>query len=139
MTKQSEMPILRIDLGSPTPVYRQIVDSLRALLVGGAFAPGERLPTVREIAIDLGVNHNTVAEAYRLLAEEGWLELKRHHGATVIPRPPQRAQPARQQDFVQRLRELAARAIADGVDKAAVAKQLSTLAANLKQVRKENE
>jgi len=37
------MPILRIDLGSPTPVYRQIVDSLRALLVGGAFAPGERM------------------------------------------------------------------------------------------------
>jgi len=139
MSKQSEMPTLRIDLGSPTPVYRQIVDSLRALLVGGAFAPGDRLPTVREIAIDLGVNHNTVAEAYRLLAEEGWLELKRHHGATVIPRPAQRAQPARQSDFVQRLRELAARAIADGVDKEAVAKQLSALAANLKPARKETE
>jgi GntR family transcriptional regulator len=139
MPKQSEMPILRIDLGSPTPVYRQIVDSLRALLVGGAFAPGDRLPTVREIAIDLGVHHNTVAEAYRLLAEEGWLELKRHQGATVILRPPQRAQPARQSDFVQRLRELAARAIADGVDKKAVAKQLSALAANLKHARKETE
>jgi hypothetical protein len=37
------MPILRIDLGSPTPVYRQIVDSLRALLVGGAFAPVDRM------------------------------------------------------------------------------------------------
>jgi GntR family transcriptional regulator len=137
MPKQSEMPILRIDLGSPTPVYRQIVDSLRALLVEGAFAPGDRLPTVREIAIDLGVNHNTVAEAYRLLAEEGWLELKRHHGARVIARPPQRVQPARQADFVQRLRELAARAMADGVDKAAVAKQLIALATNLKHARKE--
>ena len=139
MPKPSEMPILRIDLGSPTPVYRQIVDSLRALLVGGAFAPGQRLPTVREVAVDLGVNHNTVAEAYRLLAEEGWLELKRHHGATVILRPPQRAQPARQADFVQRLRELAARAIADGVDKEAVAKQLSALAANLKHLRRETQ
>jgi GntR family transcriptional regulator len=137
MPKQDEMPILRIDLGSPTPVYRQIVDSLRALLVGGAFAPGERLPTVREVAIDLGVNHNTVAEAYRLLAEEGWLELKRYHGATVIQRPPQRAQPARQEDFVQRLRELAARAIADGVDKRMVAKQLSALAETMQQSRKE--
>ena len=137
MPKQSETPILRIDLRSPTPVYRQIVDSLRALLVGGAFAPGDRLPTVREIAIDLGVNHNMVAEAYRLLAEEGWLELKRHHGARVIARPPQRAQPARQADFVQRLRELAARAMADGVDKAAVAKQLIALATNLKHARKE--
>jgi DNA-binding transcriptional regulator YhcF (GntR family) len=131
------MPILRIDLGSPTPVYRQIVDSLRALLVGGAFAPGGRLPTVREMAIDLGVNHNTVAEAYRLLAGEGWLELKRHHGATVIRRPAQRAGPARQEDFVQRLRELAARAIADGVDQEEVAKLLSALAENLKHSRKE--
>jgi DNA-binding transcriptional regulator YhcF (GntR family) len=58
MSTQGEMPILRIDLGSATPVYRQIVDSLRARLVNGAFAPGARLPTVREIAIDLGVNHN---------------------------------------------------------------------------------
>jgi DNA-binding transcriptional regulator YhcF (GntR family) len=131
------MPILRIDLGGTTPVYRQIVDSLRALLVHGAFAPGERLPTVREMAIDLGVNHNTVAEAYRLLAEEGWLDLKRHHGATVIPRPTQRAEPARQEDFVQRLRELAARAIAEGVDKEEVARLLIALAENLTQSKKE--
>ncbi len=137
MPNQSEMPILRIDLASSVPVYRQIVDSLRALLVGGAFAPGERLPTVREMAIDLGVNHNTVAEAYRLLAEEGWLELKRHHGATVLQRPAQPAEPARQEDFVQRLRELAARAIAEGVDKEEVAKLLNALAEKLNQSRKE--
>jgi DNA-binding transcriptional regulator YhcF (GntR family) len=137
MPTEGEMPILRIDLGSPTPVYRQIVDSLRALLVNGAFAPGERLPTVREMAVDLGVNHNTVAEAYRLLAEEGWLDLKRHHGATVILRPTQRAEPARQEDFVQRLRELAARAVADGVDKEEVAKLLNALAENLKYSKKE--
>jgi len=137
MPTEGEMPILRIDLGSPTPVYRQIVDSLRALLVNGAFAPGERLPTVREMAIDLGINHNTVAEAYRLLAEEGWLDLKRHHGATVILRPTQRAEPARQEDFVQRLRELAARAVADGVDKEEVAKLLNALAENLKYSKKE--
>jgi DNA-binding transcriptional regulator YhcF (GntR family) len=137
MPTEGEMPILRIDLGSTTPVYRQIVDSLRALLVHGAFAPGERLPTVREMAIDLGVNHNTVAESYRLLAEEGWLDLKRHHGATVILRPTQRAEPARQEDFVQRLRELAARAIADGVYKEEVARLLIALAENLKQSKKE--
>ncbi len=131
------MPTLRIDLGSPTPVYRQIVDGLRALLVGGSFAPGEKLPTVREIAIDLGVNHNTVAEAYRLLAEEGWLDLKRHHGATVIPRPRQRAEPAREDELVQRLRELAAQAVADGVGRETVAKHLSALAENLKSSRKE--
>jgi GntR family transcriptional regulator len=136
MSNAGETPMLRIDLGSPTPVYRQIVDSLRTLLVGGVFGPGDRLPTVREIALDLGVNHNTVAEAYRLLAEEGWLELKRHHGATVILRPTQQAQPARQEEFVQRLGELAAQAMADGIDKQTVAQHLQALAENLNPMRK---
>ena len=132
MAQQSEKPVLRIDLRSSTAVYRQILDGLRALLVSGLFAPGDKLPTVREMAIDLGVNHNTVAEAYRLLAEEGWLDLKRHHGATVLFREPQRASPNQRQDFTRRLQELAAWAIADGVDREAVAKQLKTLAQQLK-------
>ena len=43
--------ILRIDLASPRPVYEQIVSGLRAVLVAGEFAPGEQLPTVRQLAI----------------------------------------------------------------------------------------
>jgi len=88
MDDPTEKPVLRIDLHSSTPVYRQILDGLRILLVSGMFHPGDKLPTVREMAIDLGVNHNTVAEAYRLLADDGWLDLKRHHGATVLSRGP---------------------------------------------------
>jgi len=75
-----ETTVLRVDLASPTPVYRQIADGLRALLAHGAFKPGDRLPTVRQVAIDLAVHHNTVAQAYRVLAEEGWLDLRRHRG-----------------------------------------------------------
>ena len=127
-----ETTVLRIDLASAIPVYRQIVDGLRALLVHGAFKPGDRLPTVRQMAVDLAVNHNTVAESYRLLAQEGWLELRRHHGATVLARKPLHAQPERHDDFAQRLRELAAQAISDGLDTGAVAKQLSCLASDLK-------
>jgi GntR family transcriptional regulator len=136
MPEKTEIPVLRIDLRGPTPVYRQILDGLRALLVGGAFRPGAKLPTVRQMAIDLGVNHNTVAEAYRLLAEEGWLDLKRHHGATILLREPQRAGPQRHKDFAQRLQELAALAIADGVGKETVAKQLNALADQLENSRK---
>ncbi len=132
----NEMPVLRIDLRSPTPVYRQILDGLRALLVAGAFKPGDKLPTVRQLALDLGVNHNTAAESYRLLAEEGWLDLQRHHGATVRAREAQSATPEQHEDFAQRLQELAARAIADGVDKDLVAKQLMDLASQLKNFRK---
>ena len=68
--------ILRIDPTSETAVYRQIVDGLRIALVGGELAPGDALPSVRRLALDLGVNFNTVAQAYRALAKEGWLEIE---------------------------------------------------------------
>src|ERR1700730_373249 len=70
-----------VDDASTVPIYRQVADQIRTLLVSGEFSPGERLPTVRRLAIDLAVNHNTVAEAYRMLAEEGWLDLGRGRGA----------------------------------------------------------
>jgi DNA-binding transcriptional regulator YhcF (GntR family) len=54
----------RIDLKSSVPVYRQIVDSLRIMLVNGALRPGDQLPPVRTLATDLGVHFNTVAAAY---------------------------------------------------------------------------
>ena len=78
---------IRIDLDLPIPAYRQIVDGLRALIVEGVLVPGDRMPTVRDLAVDLSVHHNTVAEAYRQLAAEGWLELGRRRGATVMERP----------------------------------------------------
>jgi GntR family transcriptional regulator len=124
MTNSASQKILRIDLNHSVPVYRQIADGLRALLVNGAFKPGDRLPTVRQLAVDLAVHHNTVAQAYRLLADEGWLELKRHRGVTVLERRSQRATAASQQNFSQRLRELTARAVTDGLDAKTIAGQL---------------
>jgi len=132
MTNESEQKVLRIDLSHSTPAFRQIADGMRALLVNGVFKPGDFLPTVRQLAVDLAVHHNTVAQAYRLLAEEGWLELKRHHGAKVIERRAQKATPASQQNFAQRLRELAARAVADGVDAKTIARHLDALSNELK-------
>ena len=66
---------IRIDLDASTPVNRQIVDQIRTLLVEGALPPGADLPSVRRLATDLGVHFATVADAYRTLAEEGWLEI----------------------------------------------------------------
>jgi GntR family transcriptional regulator len=131
MPEKSETPVLRIDLSHPVPAFRQIADGLRALLVRGEFKPGDRLPTVRQLAVDLAVHHNTVAQAYRLLAEEGWLELRRHRGAKVVERRAQRATAASHQSFAQRLRELTARAFADGLDAKAIARQLDTLSNEL--------
>ena len=72
-----------LNLESPVPAYRQIADDLRRHLVDEQLKPGDLLPPIRQLALDLGVHFNTVALAYRLLADEGWLELKRRRGATV--------------------------------------------------------
>ena len=84
---------IRIDLDSPAPAYRQIVGAVRVLLVEGALPPGSELPSVRRLAIELGVHFNTVGEAYRQLADEGWLDLRHGRGARVIEREARAARP----------------------------------------------
>jgi DNA-binding transcriptional regulator YhcF (GntR family) len=109
------MAQVRIDLDGPNPVWRQIADQVRALLVAGDLRPGARVATVRELALDLGVNHNTVAEAYRQLAAEGFLRLVRGVGAVVLDRAVPRAAPGEQEKFARRLRTLVAEARAAGM------------------------
>jgi GntR family transcriptional regulator len=122
---------LRIDLASPRPVYEQIVSGLRAVLVAGEFEAGDQLPTVRQLAVDLGVHHNTVAESYRVLAEEGWLDLRRGRGAVVLDRRDPRPTTEAKQGFGRRLEELVAKAITDGVPRSALADQMAALAKKL--------
>lgn len=123
--------MLRIDLGSTVPVYEQIANGLRADLVAGRFSPGEKLPTVRRLAIDFGVHHNTVAEAYRQLANEGWLELQRRNGATVRERRSRKARPGAMDRFARPLRELVARALGEGLSPNAVAREMMKSARKL--------
>ena len=116
--------MLRIDLASRTPVYEQIVSAIRAELVAGRYRCGDRLPTVRTLAIDLGVHHNTVAQAYRELAAEGWLDLRRHRGATVLDRERPNVRPDAGESFARPLRELIARALAEGLSRPSLVKEL---------------
>ena len=124
--------ILRIDLALPEPAYEQIVRSLRGMLVAGQFQPGDPLPPVRQLAVDLGINHNTVAEAYRILANEGWIDLRHGRGATVVARQSPRASPEVQAHFLRRLHELAAKAIADGLARVTISDDLADLAAAIR-------
>ena len=124
-------PVIRIDLASSVPAYRQIANALRALLVAATFRVGESLPTVRQLALDLGVHHNTVAEAYRLLAEEGWLRLRRRHGATVVDRSLPSPPPEARSSLLQRLRELTAEAQAAGLAPAVIAASMRSVATQL--------
>jgi GntR family transcriptional regulator len=120
---------ITIDLDSPIPAYRQIVDAMRKLFVAGAMRPGDPVPTVRDLAVDLGVHFNTVAQAYRILAEEGWLDLKRRRGAVVLDREKPAAPNKQQRDHLfQRLHELTAQLQAEGIPPNQIAGQLRKLA-----------
>lgn len=123
--------MLRIDLASRVPVYEQIANGLRAELVAGRFSSGQKLPTVRMLAVDLGVHHNTVAQAYRQLAEEGWLELRRHSGAVVRERQRPRIRSDGTERFARPLRELLARALADGLSRKLLIRELMDSARRL--------
>jgi DNA-binding transcriptional regulator YhcF (GntR family) len=118
-------PKIRIDVSSQVPVYRQIVDAIRVLLVEGALKPGTDLPSVRQLAMELGVHFNTVGEAYRQLADEGWLDLKHGRGARVVERgAPAPAGPERLDEFRTRLRNMVAEMRSSGVSAAKIAGEL---------------
>ena len=123
--------MLRIDFSSPTPAYRQIVDGLRLLFVGGELQPGDTLPTIRTLALDLGVHFSTVAEAYRTLSVEGWLELKRRHGATVTERHNPAPAPEAQAEFGTRLRQLIAQVRAAGLAPTVIREEMELVAREL--------
>jgi GntR family transcriptional regulator len=77
------MIILSIDRESKKSVYEQVASQVRQLVASGALVPGATLPSVRQLAGDLGVNLNTVARAYRLLKAEGFLTIRDRAGVTV--------------------------------------------------------
>jgi GntR family transcriptional regulator len=118
---------IRIDLDSAEPVNRQIVDHLRTLLVEGVVAPDDILPSVRRLAMDLGVHFNTVADAYRTLADEGWLEISHGRGVRVRKRQAPRPDEETLATFRRRLRQLAAEMRAQGLSSAVVARELASL------------
>ena len=118
-----------INLASPVPAYRQIADELRRHLVDGQLKPGDLLPPIRQLALDLGVHFNTVALAYRLLADEGWLELRRGRGATVIVRNAPRAVDRRQVDgLLRQLEQIAAQLRSAGMSSRQISAALRRLA-----------
>jgi len=77
------MLTLTIDRKLEDPVYEQVADQVRRLVASGALGAGTSLPSVRQLAGDLGVNLNTIARAYRLLEGEGFLVIRDRAGVTV--------------------------------------------------------
>ncbi|HHV65379.1 MAG TPA: GntR family transcriptional regulator [Peptococcaceae bacterium] len=75
--------LLRIDMASDIPIYQQIRNQIVFAVAKGDLKPGDALPTVRQLANDIGVNPMTVNKAYALLKKEGIIIIDRRHGAQI--------------------------------------------------------
>ncbi len=96
------------------PVYVQIARQIRARIAARELDPGTVLPAVRTLAADLGLNLNTVARAYRLLAEEGFVTIRDRSGAVVAP-PAPAADSGSRAHLLEHLREILARMRQSGI------------------------
>ncbi|MFP5230808.1 MAG: GntR family transcriptional regulator [Acidobacteriota bacterium] len=98
------------------PVYRQIIDQVCGGLASGALAAGDQLPTVRQLAVDLAINPNTVVRAYRELELGGWLESQQGTGTFISAKKLRNGDAERERQLKQIVSETIARAGAAGFD-----------------------
>src|SRR5208337_3757551 len=103
-----------LDLQSGVPVYRQIIDQVQAGVATGALGPGRQLPTVRQVAVDLAINPNTVLRAYRELEIRGVLETQQGTGTFISHRQSRRDDSERERQLEQLVSEFVARVGAGG-------------------------
>lgn len=75
--------LLRLDFSGDVPIYQQIRDQVVVAIASGQLAPGDKLPTIRALAEEAGINMMTASKAYQLLKAEGYITTGRRDGATV--------------------------------------------------------
>ena len=104
----------RLDLRSGVPVYRQIIDQVLGGMAAGTLAPGFQLPTVRQVAVDLSINPNTVMRAYRELEIRGVLETQQGTGTFISNQKVKRDEVERRRQLSQLAADFVSRAGAAG-------------------------
>src|SRR6187401_3822849 len=104
------MGVVTIDVRDKTPIYAQLERGLRASIASGRLKAGDQLPTVRQLAVELRINANTVARVYAELERAGVIETRRGVGSFVSASPTE-AHPPRERD--RRLRAFVTRVLAD--------------------------
>ena len=104
----------RLDSRSGVPLYRQLMDQVQAGLASGALQAGSQLPTVRQLAVDLAINPNTVLRAYRELEIRGMLDTQQGTGTFIAERKVKPDDAERGRRLEQLVDEIAARAGAGG-------------------------
>jgi GntR family transcriptional regulator len=104
----------QLDLQSGVPVYRQIIDQVRGGIASGALSVGDQLPTVRQLAVDLSINPNTVVRAYRELELGGLLETHQGTGTFISAQKIRGGEATRERQLTQIVGDCVARAGAAG-------------------------
>ena len=127
------MAIVTVDARDRTPIYAQLDRGLRAAIATGRLVAGDQLPTVRQLAVELSINANTVARVYAELERAGILETRRGVGTFIIATPA-KAHPPKQHE--RRLRSFITRLLADA---SAAGFTLDDLLEALQAHRKEDE
>jgi GntR family transcriptional regulator len=97
---------LQVDPKLPVPMYQQIVEGVKGNVAKGLLKAGDKLPSVRELSVELTINHNTVAKAYQELERERVIEVVRGRGTFIAdtPRPPNREERTKElRDAIERL------------------------------------
>jgi GntR family transcriptional regulator len=126
----------RLDMASGVPVYRQIMDQVMAGIASGVLAPGNQLPTVRQLAVDLAVNPNTVVRAYRELEFRGVLDTQHGTGTFITQRKVKRNDVERQRQLNQLVSDFVARAGAAGFTLDELLEQLNDVQTESQKKRK---
>ncbi len=114
--------MIQINYHDSRPIYEKVKDSLRQLILSGALPEGDRLPSVRELAVSLTINPNTIQRAYRELEQEGYIVSVLGKGSFVARGGGARA--ARMAELKEKLSALAAEFEAVGVSRAEMADML---------------
>ena len=126
----------RLDLHSGVPAYRQIIDQVTGGIAAGALARGDQLPTVRQVAVDLSINPNTVMRAYRELEIRGVLESLQGTGTFISHQDGKTDKAEHQRRLEQLAGEFVARAGAAGFTIQDLLDQLKELSSGAERKRK---
>ena len=114
MTRTAAPFVFRLDARSGVPVYRQLIDQVQGGIAAGVLLAGDQLPTVRQVAVDLAINPNTVLRAYRELEIRGVLDTHQGTGTFISERKVPQDEAERDRQLEQLVTEFVARAGSGG-------------------------
>jgi GntR family transcriptional regulator len=119
MTRSSQIEspgfAFRLDAHSGVPVYRQLIDQVQAAVATGSLSPGEQLPTVRHVAVELAINPNTVSRAYREMEIRGILDTQQGTGTFVAEKQTELSKEVQERQLGQLVSEFVSRAGSAGI------------------------